>query len=81
MGLVFATSFGWTNSGLINEEDAPVSMRNFKGRPNGEEIFMYGRINPCLLTSRYPTELLRRLVENPRRLQRFHHIDVLYFHG
>lgn len=68
VGVVSIRSSGWVYSGLINEDEAPVSIKNFKGRPKGEEIFIYGKMNPCLLTSKYPIGLLRLVSENFRFL-------------
>lgn len=48
----------------MNDEEAPVSIRNFKGLPKGEDIFMYGKVCPCLFKSRYPVGPGRHLVEN-----------------
>lgn len=58
-------SLASTNSGLMKEDDAPVSIKNFKFLPNGEEIFMYGSTLPCLLISMYPVCRSRLICENP----------------
>lgn len=38
IGLIDFISLGLIYSGLMNDEDAPVSIKNFNGRPKGEEM-------------------------------------------
>lgn len=40
IGLHFSMSKGFINSGFMNEEEAPVSIKNFSCLPNGEFMFI-----------------------------------------
>lgn len=53
-----------TNSGFINDDEAPVSIKNFNGLPKGADISIYGSVCPCLFISMYPVGSGRHLFEN-----------------
>lgn len=63
-GLQVIWSFKGANSGLINDEEAPESIKNLKERPNGDDISMNGSFVPCLFMSIYPVGFSRLMLEN-----------------
>ena len=66
-------------SGLIKDDDAPVSIKNLKGLPKGEEIFMNGKSLPCLFISKNPV-CPRPIRKNPGSHQCCLTLDFRNFH-